>query len=44
MKRIKKEKRKTNGKCQHHKFKIVKTHGEKSRGYKVCKICGGVIR
>jgi hypothetical protein len=29
--------------CKHSKWKTIKTHGKKSRGYMVCKICDEVI-
>jgi hypothetical protein len=32
-------------KCREHtKFKIVRTHGKKSKGYKVCKYCKRLIK
>jgi len=31
-------------KCKGRKFKIVRTHGNKSKGYKVCKRCGALIK
>jgi hypothetical protein len=30
--------------CRFPKWKIVRSHGKKSRGYFVCKICKGVLR
>jgi len=31
-------------KCGSRKFKIIRTHGDKSKGYKVCKECGEIIK
>lgn len=31
-------------KCRETRHKIVRTHGMKSHGYKVCKNCGEIIR
>lgn len=31
-------------KCKFSKYKIVRTHGEKSHGTKICKKCGGIIK
>jgi hypothetical protein len=30
--------------CSHRRYKIVRTHGKKSRGYMVCKDCNKLIR
>ena len=30
--------------CKSTKYKIVRTHGMKSRGFKVCKKCKAVIK
>ena len=29
--------------CKHLRYKIVLTHGKKSRGYMVCKDCNNII-
>lgn len=29
--------------CKHLRYKVVRTHGKKSRGYMVCKDCGNII-
>lgn len=30
--------------CEHKKLREVRTHGDKSRGYLVCKYCKKIIR
>jgi Zn finger protein HypA/HybF involved in hydrogenase expression len=39
-----KDNRITCKKCKSHRYKIVHTHGVKSKGYKVCKDCKSVIK
>ena len=31
-------------KCKSHRYKIVRTHGEKSRGNKICLDCKSIIK
>jgi len=30
--------------CNHKRYKIIKTHGSKSKGYLICKDCNKIIK